>query len=122
MRHIALLFAMLLTACPPHKQPSPPPPDAGGFAATGGTSATGGTVATGGTISTGGVTGWQTTLSKCVLACLNLEELQCPVERTTCINQCDLHSRDGRFTQNVDCLIAAKTQADAQKCGPAACR
>lgn len=80
--------------------------------------------ALGGAPSFGGATGTAgaVPVTKCELACANLEVLGCPEDQKTCVASCELHSRDNRFTQNIDCRINARTKTEAQACGPASCR
>jgi hypothetical protein len=107
-------LAALLAACVPVVGPVTPPGGAGGTLPNGGAGGAG--PANGGT---GGVV---VVPSKCQLACTNLMLLGCPEDQGSCVNMCDLHTADPRFTQNLDCRINAKTKADAQKCGPASCK
>lgn len=99
-------------------QPQPAPVGVGGSFGTGGAAATGGALPTGGALGTGGAA----ELAPCKQACANLAALGCPEDQSTCVALCTLHATDDRFSQNTRCRINAKTQLDAQKCGPASCR
>lgn len=65
----------------------------------------------------------------CAALCANLVALQCPEDPSTCPSLCVTIVTDVRFSPTqadaqafLDCGTNAKTQADAQKCGPAVCR
>lgn len=108
---VALFLAALANSgCGP--KPPPIPPVSGGASSTGGAPSYGGQEEQGG----------DGPVSPCQLACANLERLRCPEDGESCVGQCELHSRDGRFLQNIDCRINAKTKSEAQLCGPASCR
>jgi hypothetical protein len=109
----ALLIVGALSVCTVGAQGCGPEPIPNYPLAFGGSTGAGGAPATGG----GGAAP-----TRCELSCANLAILGCPEDQTTCARQCVLHMSDGRFSQNLDCRINARTIAEAQACGPASCR
>ena len=114
-----LACCLLLGSCTFTPTPVPPDPSAmGGSPSTGGAASTGGARATGGMVATGGAS----SLTLCQQACANLARLGCPEDQATCPAQCELNSKDSRFTQNIQCRINATSKAAIQACGIASCR
>lgn len=105
---LAAVLALGTTTASMCGSPVPPQPPA----ALGGSAGTGGSAGEAGAVN----------FVPCQAACDNLARLGCPEDQTDCLAQCILLTTDSRFAFNVDCRINARTQAEAQACGPASCR
>lgn len=97
---IATIALALSFACGPVSPPPGPPGPLGG-APNGGAAGTAGA-------------------PSCASACANLARLGCPED--DCEGQCARIVADGRFQIDLACRANARTQAEAQACGPASCR
>lgn len=123
-RSLLVIAGLSLCLAAPSCGPKPVPvnpapvPAAAGAVSTGGNSAVAGEASLAGQAGAAG----NATATKCQLACANLSRLGCPEDQSTCVIQCEILTRDARFTFDADCRISATTKAAAQKCGPASCR
>jgi hypothetical protein len=97
----------------PNNPPTPP--------AYGGEASTGGSAATGGLAPVAGQAG-APQRTKCQQACDNLARLGCPEDQSTCAGQCEILTKDTRFSFDANCRINATTKAQAQACGIASCK